>query len=111
MRMTLATREVLIGLLSFDVEHGAYGRELLAVTGLPGGTVYPMLNRLRSAGLIQSGEEEGDATELGRPLRTYWRLTPDGVELARAEQALAEALPKAEEVRRGKKSGRPAVSW
>lgn len=40
------------------------------------GTLYPLLTRLRSAGLVEAEWEESDA---GRP-RKYYGLTPQGIE-------------------------------
>ncbi|KGJ71801.1 PadR family transcriptional regulator [Cryobacterium roopkundense] len=40
------------------------------------GTLYPMLSRLRSQGLVTTYEEASDAG----PTRKYYRLTPDGTD-------------------------------
>ncbi len=55
-----------------------YGFDIMEKTGLPSGTVYPILRRLEQAGLIQSNWESGDAQELQRPQRRYYRLTRSG---------------------------------
>jgi DNA-binding PadR family transcriptional regulator len=64
-----------------------YGFDIMDISGLPSGTVYPALRRLEQTGLVDSKwEKEGIAQRDGRPSRKYYELTPDG------KQALAEAL-------------------
>jgi DNA-binding PadR family transcriptional regulator len=65
-----------------------YGYELSRETGLKSGTLYPILMRLEKYTLL---EARWMATEDGVPPRHTYRLTPNGVELARAK--LAEARP------------------
>lgn len=55
-----------------------YGFDIMEKTGLPSGTVYPILRRLEQGELIQSKWESGDAQELQRPQRRYYRLTRAG---------------------------------
>lgn len=55
-----------------------YGFDIMEKTGLPSGTVYPVLRRLEQSGLIQSKWEPGEAQELQRPQRRYYRLTRTG---------------------------------
>lgn len=53
-----------------------YGFDIMEVTGLPSGTVYPALRRLEAAGLIASKwEKEKEAFADQRPARKYYRLT------------------------------------
>ena len=81
-RMTQSTAVVLQALANGFV----YGFDVMDVSGLPGGTVYPALRRLESAGMVESEWEEGGvAQEQGRPARKYYRLTEAG------ETALAGA--------------------
>ena len=64
-----------------------YGFDIMDISGLPSGTVYPALRRLEQTGLVDSKwEKEGIAQRDGRPPRKYYELTPDG------KQALADAL-------------------
>ena len=49
----------------------------------------PILARLETVGWLTSRWEDIDPRAEGRPARRYYRLTPDGLELARA--ALARA--------------------
>jgi DNA-binding PadR family transcriptional regulator len=56
-----------------------YGLDIFATTGLPSGTVYPTLSRLKSSRLVQSKwEDQRVADREGRPRRRYYSLTPDG---------------------------------
>ena len=55
-----------------------YGFDIMGKTGLQSGTVYPALRRLEQSDLIQSKWEPGDAQDLQRPQRRYYRLTRKG---------------------------------
>jgi PadR family transcriptional regulator, regulatory protein PadR len=87
-RMTIPTQLVLRALLA-DPSKELYGVEIGQVAGLPSGTVHPILARLETVGWLESRWEEIDPRVEGRPARRYYRLTPDGMELARS--ALARA--------------------
>ena len=53
-----------------------YGFDIMDVTGLPSGTVYPALRRLERDGVVQSKwEGEASAQQQDRPPRKYYRLT------------------------------------
>lgn len=66
-----------------------HGYELSRVTGLKSGTLYPLLMRLAAQGLMES---DWQGSELpGRPPRHVYRLTPDGVALARDYAGVHEA--------------------
>src|SRR5262245_46630264 len=57
----------------------AYGFDILDVTGLDSGTVYPILSRLERDGLVRSTwEDEDRAHASGRPARRYYAITADG---------------------------------
>ena len=57
-----------------------YGFDVIDVTGLPSGTVYPALARLERDGYLRSSwEDEATAHRDGRPARRYYRLTAPGV--------------------------------
>jgi len=80
-RMTHSTALVLQALSSGQ----GYGFEVMAATGLPGGTIYPALRRLEAALLVQSEWEDGSvAQEQGRPARKYYQLTDAGDEALQA---------------------------
>ena len=62
------------------LENGSrYGFDLMDVTGLASGTVYPCLGRLERDGYVASSwESVDDAGDAGRPRRRYYVLTPRG---------------------------------
>jgi DNA-binding PadR family transcriptional regulator len=91
-RMTIPTQLVLQALLA-DPAQELYGVEIGQTAGLPSGTVHPILARLETVGWLESRWEEIDPRVEGRPARRYYRLTPDGMELARS--ALARAYTSA----------------
>ena len=64
-----------------------YGYDLSRETGIPSGTLYPILMRLGHRGLLESRWDEGAS---GRRRRSH-RLTGEGI--AYAEARLAEARP------------------
>lgn len=56
-----------------------YGFDIMDVTGLPDGTVYPILRRLERRGVLHAAwEDEDEARAEQRPPRRYYRLTPVG---------------------------------
>jgi PadR family transcriptional regulator, regulatory protein PadR len=56
-----------------------HGFDIIRVTGLPSGTVYPALRRLEEARqLISAWEEARVAQDAGRPARKYYDITPAG---------------------------------
>jgi DNA-binding PadR family transcriptional regulator len=64
-----------------------YGFDIIDITGLPGGTVYPALRRLEEAGYLASKwEKQRIAQTEQRPPRKYYELTREGREV------LAEAV-------------------
>jgi DNA-binding PadR family transcriptional regulator len=75
-----------------------FGFDVMEITGLPSGTVYPALRRLERDELVQSKwESEQDAAADQRPARRYYQLTREGkaVALAVTERypLLARLLP------------------
>jgi PadR family transcriptional regulator, regulatory protein PadR len=85
--MTLQVQLVLRILLD-EPEAERYGLELCTATGLPAGTIYPIIARLERAGWLE-GEWEDPSRHVteGRPRRRYYRLTRDGAEQARTALA------------------------
>lgn len=64
-----------------------YGFDVMDVTGLPDGTVYPILRRLERRGVLTGAwEDEERARAEQRPPRRYYRLTPLG------EESLVEVM-------------------
>jgi PadR family transcriptional regulator len=75
MRLTYPTTLVLQAL----VQGHHHGFDVMDATGLPSGTVYPILRRLDAEGLVRSRwEKEGVARREQRPPRRYYELTPSG---------------------------------
>jgi DNA-binding PadR family transcriptional regulator len=72
----------------------AYGLDIMERTGLPSGTVYPMLRRFEHAGLVSSGWETPEKAFAGRrPQRRNYELTEDGRRaLARATERYRRQL-------------------
>jgi DNA-binding PadR family transcriptional regulator len=81
-RITLSTLRVLAALLA-DPTGEHYGLELCRSAELPGGTLYPILARLESAGWLTSAWEDIDEQAEGRRRRRYYRLTDSGAERSR----------------------------
>ncbi len=86
-RMTASVLKVAAALLA-DPTAERYGLQLMQATGLPSGTLYPILVRLERAGWVESRWEEVDPVAEGRPSRRYYRLTADGTAQARREVAM-----------------------
>jgi len=56
-----------------------FGLDVMDVTGLPSGTVYPALRRLERDELVESKwEPEEEATANQRPARRYYEVTREG---------------------------------
>jgi len=96
LRMTLPTQLVL-SLLLHQPTHEMYGLQICTLAGLPSGTIHPILARLESLGWLESRWEDTDPSEVGRPRRRYYRLSPDGAE--RARLALAGARTRTVDLR------------
>ncbi len=85
-RMTASVLKVAAALLA-DPAAERYGLQIMQATGLPSGTLYPILVRLERAGWIASRWEQIDPAAEGRPSRRYYRLTAEGAAEARREVA------------------------
>ena len=76
-----------------------YGFDVMDATGLPSGTVYPMLRRLEKEGLVRATwEDPVKAREEQRPPRRYYELTGEGETLlvtARARYRMPREIPRA----------------
>ena len=84
MNLTLPTTVVLQAL----ADGHCYGFDVMDRTGLPSGTVYPMLRRLEGEGLVQAGWEDHAAAQKElRPPRRYYELTAAGDALLAAGRA------------------------
>ena len=59
-----------------------YGFDIMDATGLPSGTVYPILRRLDREALLESSwEDPVDAQKEQRPPRRYYAITKDGARM------------------------------
>ena len=69
------------------LDHGyRYGFDIMTITGLASGTVYPALRRLEDAGFVASKWESSSVAQAEqRPSRKYYEVTKAG------RTALAEA--------------------
>jgi PadR family transcriptional regulator PadR len=74
------TRAVL-AILAAQSATWRYGYELTRLTGLTSGTLYPLLKRLHDQAMLD--EQWAPSTEPGRPPRHAYRLTRQGLSLAR----------------------------
>ena len=76
-RLTYPTATVL---LAVHAGH-RYGFDVMDTTGLPDGTVYPILRRLEAKGALKARWESADEARADRrPPRRYYRLTREGLE-------------------------------
>ena len=76
-----------------------FGFDIMEVTALPSGTIYPALRRLEGLELVSSDwERDATARKEGRPRRRYYELTPAGKrQLVEAEarfRAVGRLFPK-----------------
>jgi DNA-binding PadR family transcriptional regulator len=56
-----------------------FGFDVMQISGLPSGTVYPALRRLERDGLVRSKwEPDDDAAAQQRPARRYYEITAAG---------------------------------
>ena len=73
-----------------------YGFDVMAVTGLPSGTVYPALRRMEEVGyIISRWERQSVAQAEQRPARKYYEVTKAGREVlaeARSRFRLLEQM-------------------
>lgn len=84
-RLTFQSMRVLDAFLR-DHQAKLAGADIHSVTGLPSGTLYPILARFESAGWLKSEWENVDPAEAQRPRRRYYSITPQGI--AKASESL-----------------------
>ena len=73
-----------------------YGFDIMDVTGLPSGTVYPILRRLDGEGLLGSTwEKQASAQKEQRPPRRYYEITSAGERMLAAAAARFPLLDQA----------------
>lgn len=91
-RITTTVARVLRAFLE-DTGRPRYGFDLMRATGLPSGTLYPILARLESAGWLINRPENIDPASEGRPARRMYLISDYGAQAARMElAALSEQL-------------------
>ena len=70
-----------------DPDQPRYGFELMKLTGMASGSLYPMLAKLETAGWLSRGKEDIDPRAAGRPARTNYVITGAAVSAARVQLA------------------------
>jgi PadR family transcriptional regulator PadR len=91
-RHSIQTQQVFAAMMDAPADE-TYGFELVKATGLPSGSVYPILRRLEDRGWVTSREEVIDPHVRRPRYRIYYRLTAEGRRVARdATQDHAAAL-------------------
>ena len=70
-----------------------FGFDIMEVTGLPSGTIYPALRRLEALELVTSDwEKDLQARNEGRPRRRYYELSRTGRQQLREAEARFHAV-------------------
>src|SRR5258707_10497129 len=70
-----------------------FGFDIMQVTGLPSGTIYPALRRLESLDFVTSDwEKDVNARKEGRPRRRYYTLTQLGRRQLHESEARIQAV-------------------
>ena len=96
----------MLAALARGVRHGF---DILDETGLESGTVYPILRRLESAGLVRSSWEPVQrARAEGRPPRRYYELSGAGAEVLKEALARYPDAARSTAARGGLPQPRPA---
>lgn len=81
-KLSIQTQQVFDAMLQAPVDE-TYGFELVKATGLPSGSVYPILRRLEDRGWLTAREEAIDPDARRPRYRVYYRLTAEGLRVAR----------------------------
>ena len=71
----------LMSVLADGAQQWRHGYDLMKTTGILSGTLYPLLMRMTEQGLVEAEWREPE--QPGRPARHAYRLTVDGLALAR----------------------------
>ena len=80
----------LLEALSMHAPNWCHGYDLMKQAGLLSGTLYPLLMRMTDQGLVEA--EWREPARPGRPARHVYRLTADGLALARSLEPSASPL-------------------
>jgi PadR family transcriptional regulator, regulatory protein PadR len=70
-----------------DPDQPRYGFELMKLTGMASGSLYPMLAKLEAAGWLKRGKEAVDPRAAGRPARVNYMMTGAATAAARIQLA------------------------
>lgn len=89
-KLTLSSARLVNAFLA-DPGCARYGLELMRVTGMPSGTMYPLLARFESAGWLTKSREDIDPVTEGRPRRMLYTLTEEAAPVAQAKLAAIRA--------------------
>jgi len=96
-RRPVVAEQILRAMLEAPTED-RYGLELMDMTGVRSGSLYPALSTLEERGWLTSTWEVVDAAEAGRPRRRLYRLTAPGlrhaIELDREGSTLGAGIPR-----------------
>lgn len=79
----------LLDALSASPQGWRHGYDIIKETGLLSGTLYPLLMRMTEQGLVEA--EWREPAQPGRPPRHAYRLTAQGLSVARAAAAAPTA--------------------
>jgi DNA-binding PadR family transcriptional regulator len=85
-----------LSILLQQPQESVAGSDILRQSGMLSGTIYPILMRFERARWLESEWEKLDASEMGRPRKRLYRLSPTGYNKARAalmELGLADGRP------------------
>ncbi|MGS0683662.1 PadR family transcriptional regulator [Nakamurella sp. GG22] len=92
-QLTRATRGVLVELVA-DPAAEHHVTQLVTGTGLSAGEIYPVLARLEAVHWLESGWDPPTTKQQGWPRRRHYRLSADGLAMARGALASAAAVPR-----------------
>jgi PadR family transcriptional regulator PadR len=79
---SIQTQQVFASMLDAPADE-TYGFALVKATGLPSGSVYPILRRLEDRGWVTAREQVIDPDARRPRSRVYYRLTAEGRRVAR----------------------------
>jgi len=83
--------EIILGALVADPTADHHGAALHHNTGLPTGRIFPVLARLETLNWLDSGWDEPTSSEQGWPRRRWYRLSEQGLAMARGALASARS--------------------
>ena len=78
MSVTGKSLEILL-FLSARYQNEFSGNDISRALGISSGTLYPLLVKLKQAGMVDDRWEDGDPSTLGRPRKRFYRICGLGV--------------------------------